>query len=308
MIKKFKYRDITWIDLDTPNQAEINTISQDYNIHTIVAQELLQPSRRSHLDLYEEFIYLILQFPTCQICYGETKTGLPELDEVDFIMGKEFLITTHYGPVAAIDEFAKIFAADIATEKARPQMHAGFLFFYIIRALYAGLTEGLEYINDNLKQVEREIFAGREKPMVVTLAAINRNLLDFRWALKTHREILTALETAGREFFGDKFGYTLRSVVGEYGKIWSMVESNRETYLDLQAINDSLLSTKTNETMKVLTVLAFLFLPISLIANIFNMNISLPLSHGPYDFPIIIGVMIIITIITFMIAKQKKWL
>ncbi|MEK9185922.1 MAG: CorA family divalent cation transporter, partial [Patescibacteria group bacterium] len=77
---------------------------------------------------------------------------------------------------------------------------------------------------------------------------------------------------------------------------------------ELRETNNSLLSTKQNETMKMLTIIAFVTLPASLIASIFNMSTSLPLVGQPYDFEIVVTMMIFASACTFLLFKYKKWL
>ncbi len=311
MLRKFKYHDITWIDLEAPTKEEVEALARDFNLHSLVASELLSPSARSKVDVYNDYLYLILHFPPCKVCLGPNvpEGSDPVSQEVDFVIGKDFLITTHYETVDSLHELSKIFELDSTWEKTKNgKVHAGMMFFRILKELYRSLETGLDFINDRLKRAEGRIFAGEEKPMVKVLSEINRDLLDCRWALKSHREVLGSLELAGEDFFGDKFRYYLRSINGQYEKIWQMIESNRETFQDLRETNESLLSIKTNETVKTLTVVAFIFFPLTLIGQIFGMNTHLPFVGGPYDFYIVVIIMIAVLAVMWQIAKNKKWL
>lgn len=308
MIKKFHYKDLVWVDMQSPTKAEVEEITKEFKIHPIAGNELTKPSPRSHVDLYDNFIYLVLHFPTCQICYGNRKEGMNDVEEIDFIVGKDFLITTHYEEINTLHEFAKIFEVDWLQEKRKDKLHAGFLLYYIIREMYDDLQDGLDYINGSLKSIEKQIFSGKEREMVETLSKVNRNLIDFRWAIKSHIEILPSLEEAGVSFFGEGFSYYLSSLNSEYQKIWSMLEGNRETFLDLQSTNDSLLSTKTNEVMKTLTIMAFITFPLSVLTSLFGMNTTnTPFVDNPNGFWIIIVIMLVAVGAMFGYFKKKKW-
>lgn len=311
MIKEIKFRGITWIDLESPTRSEVDDISRKYKIHPLVVVELTEPSQRSKVDLYKSYIYLILHFPTCQICFGEhKKENLAETQEVDFIIGKDYIITTHYEAIESLEASAARLEseADEAHEDAEGPIHAGFVFYHIMKHIYNSLEEGLHFINSSLKTAEKKIFRGGEKSMVKVLSEINHNLLDFRWALKSHREILASLEDAGLDFFGARFGYHLRAISGEFEKLWNMLGSNRELFLDLRDTNDSLLSIKTNEVMKTLTILAFVTFPLSVFTSLFGMNTDyLPLVGLPGDFWLILGIMIFSVIVMFSFFKYKKW-
>lgn len=300
MLKKFKYKEITWLDLESPTSEELAQIGQEWSIHPLVIQELAQASHRTKVDLYNDYLYLILHFPDI--------SGEHDHQEVDFVIGKNFIITAHYEPLNAVHDFSKIFETDFEWKKGAEKIHAGFLFFYLMREMYASLEDGLRYANDKLKKVEKEVFAGHEREMVQTLSAINRELLDYRWSLKAHKEVLASLEIAGPEIFGNKFTYFLKAIIGEQEKLWDMLENLRETFTDLSDTNDSLLAIKTNNIIRALTVAAFVFLPLTVVPQIFGMNTSfMPFRTHPYDFVLVMALMALSSAFLYLLARLKRW-
>ena len=132
--------------------------------------------------------------------------------------------------------------------------------------------------------------------------------MDWRWTLKTHGEILTSLETAGEELFGRAFIYYLRAISSEQAKIWNIIESNRAMFLDLRETNDSLLTIKTNETIKALTIAAYVLLPMTIIAQLFGVaGNDTPLINSANGFETVVGLMIVSSVITYLVARFKKW-
>lgn len=298
MLKQFRYKDITWIDLESPTDAEIAELGANYELHPIALAELTRPSARAKVDVYSNFIYLILHFPTATAS-----------QEVDFVIGKDFIITTHYELINPLNDFAKIFETDFELKKNPDKIHAGFIFYYIIKQLYASLEDNLGFINDRLKQVEEKVFSGQERKVVKELSLINRELLDTRWALKAHRDVLASLELAGEELFTKKFGYYLKAISGEYERIWNAIESNRATFTDLRETNESLLSIKANETIRTLTVTAFILLPMTIIAQLFGISSAhIPLVDSPNAFYIIVICSLLASLLTYIVARLKKWI
>lgn len=285
MLKQFKYKNVTWLDLESPTELEIQQIGEDYKVHPVVLHELASKSERSKVDVYNDFIYLVLHFPSP---HGR--------QEIDFVIGENFIITTHYELVNSLNDFAKIFETDFSLKRHHDKIHAGYIFYYIVKEIYANLETGLDLINKRLRDAEEKVFSGHEREMVEALASLNHELLDYQWTMKSHHEILASLQTAGEEFFGTKFRYYLQAMSGEDRKIWKMIESNREAFNDLRSTNESLLSVKTNETMKVLTVVAFIFLPLNLVAQIYG--------ESKTTFVL----MIILLVAAIWTAKSKKWL
>lgn len=308
MIKQFKYKNITWVDVNSPTKEDVDQLAVDYKLHPIAAAELLENSVRSKVDVYDDFIYLILHFPNHRLTNGDHEDQ-KDTHEIDFIIGQDFIITASYDHFEPLDEFSKFLEVHPILDKSKKNVHAGYLFFHILRHLYQSLESGLDSINFNLKKAEKNIFSGKEKEMVMVLSNINRHLLDFRWSIKSHKETLVSMELAGKQFFGENFSYYLHAMIGEFEKIWNQLENIRETFFDLRNTNESLLSIKTNETMKNLTMMAFVTFPLTLIATIASIESpSNPILGQVNDFWIILVIMggILLSMLAFF--KIKRWI
>jgi magnesium transporter len=311
MTTKRVYRGIVWIDLESPTMEEVRAVAKEYRLNPLVSHELSAPSLKPKVDLYDNFIYLILHFPRARM--GRTVAALDgktELDkEIDFVISKRFLITVRYTSSEAIHLFAKLFEAQAVLKKESFGPHAGFIFFHLLRRLYDGLLNELATVTDSLSQIENRIFRGEEHEMVLALSRISRDLLDFKRSLTLHREVLESFETAGQKMFGADFGFHLRALSGDYYRVEQALLSRAEFLNELRETNNSLVSTKQNEIMKILTIMAFVTFPLSLLAGIFGMNTKvLPIVGLPYDFWIIIAVMAVLTGIFFWYFKHNRWL
>ena len=121
--------------------------------------------------------------------------------------------------------------------------------------------------------------------------------------------LLTSLSEAGRVFFGNDFSNHLNSILGEYFRIKNSMSVHNDTLYELRETNNSLLSTKQNEVMKVLTIMAFVTFPLSLIASIFGMNTkNIPIVGGAFDFWIVMGIMGFAAFMMFIFFKKRNWL
>lgn len=309
MIYTYKHKDIVWIDLESPTKQEVRSLVEDHNIEPLVANELLAPTTRSRVDLHPNFIYLILHFPNKIRDHKYDGQLKKEPVEVDFIIGKNFIVTTRYSAVDAILEFSKIFQSDSILDKSNIGKHAGYIFYYMIRNIYKSMYEEVQNMRDTISEYEDQVFSGNERDMVNTLSRMNRVLLYYKESLSFHKEILLSFEDAGKKIFEDEFQYYLRAVLGEYHKVQSALESSRDYLSELRETNDSLLSSKQNEIMKILTVTNFLFLPLALVAAIFGMNTkSNPIIGHINDFYIILGIMLLLAGLMYLFFRNKNWL
>ena len=308
MRKTYTHKGITWIDLENPTLDEARQLISTYGIDPLVADELLSPTVRSRVDLHKNFIYLILHFPALS-----TKRTLhfeKRVQEIDFIIGKDFIITTHYDTLDSMHDFSRIFEVNSILDHSDMSEHGGYVFFYMIQHFYKELMDKIDDIRETLQEVEDHIFSGKESKMVLELSRLNRLLLANKEAIALHKEVLESFEIAGLEFFGKEFKYHLRRIIGEYYKVNSATESTRDYLHELRDTNDSLLSTKQNEIMKNLTVVNFVFLPLALIAGIFGMKAAyIPtFISQKYDFIAILSLMVILSVSMVIYFKGKKWL
>ncbi len=303
MVSKYKYKNLTWVDLLNPTREELDHIKEEYAFSDLILEEMINPTIRSKVDLYEDILYLVLHFPDLPIS-KEKKID----HEIDFIIGKNFLITTRYAPLETFDEFARIFDSEAYFKKKVRGEHSGFLFIYFTRELYKNAIKDLESVDDMLRDIEEDIFQGKEVQMVSSISILNRKLLDFKQCIRFHNDVLRSFEMAGKQFFGESFSYYLTTVIGEYEKLKSVVDGNKEILRDLRETNDSLLTTKTNHTIKTLTIVTFIMLPLTLITGIFGMNTPLPLIDSTNDFILVIVAMLLLATVMIIYFRNKKWL
>ncbi|MEX0917029.1 MAG: magnesium transporter CorA family protein [Candidatus Paceibacterota bacterium] len=304
MISRYTHGDLVWVDLESPNQSEVRKVMEEFSLDPHIAEELLSPSHRPKVDYLKDYIYLILHFPAFRHSH-ESESN----QEVDFVLGKKFIITTHYDTIDPLHKFSKLFEVDSILDRSNMNEHAGFVFFYMIKKLYKAVSHELDYINDSLVDIEKKIFDGYEKEMVVEISKASKELLVFKQALQTHGGVLSSFQIAGEKLYGEDFHYYLMTINNEHYRVSSDVNAGIDTIRELRETNNSLVSTKQNEVMKVLTIMAFVTFPLSLIASIFGMNTEyLPFVGHPQDFWIVMGIMGTATIIFFTFFKHRKWL
>lgn len=301
MISKYTYKGLTWIDLESPTKEELSHTMEEYSIPSLLEEELVDKSLHSKVNVYSNFIYLILNFP--KISNNKIK-GVEQ--EIDFIVGSNFIITTHYEFIDTLYDFAKRLEVELSLEKKIDVDHGGLIFYHIVKSLYTHSREELLSVNNMIKETEKSIFSGKEGKMVEMISHINRTLLDFKQTLRFHKDILESFNFAAHKFFGEKFSYYTSEITNEYNKTISVIESHKEIVDDLRDTNDSLLASKTNETMKTLTIITFLISPATVISSLFMMNTDFILTMN--QFYIVLGAMFTTSLITFIYFKLKRWL
>src|SRR3989344_1866825 len=305
MINTYKYRGETWIDIDHGTTEEIHDLMNTYNLHPFVAKELTSTTPKPRVEFHDQYIYCILHFPVWK--HTHSKDGA---QEIDFIIGKDFLITARYDTIDALHRFGKsLEVSEILQKDSLKSDHSLFILTAMLKHLYSSIFDELDFMEDNIEQITSKIFKEKEKEMVISISEMTRTLLNFRKVNDMHHEILELISKYGKDFMGEKFSKEMDFIISDYQKINTSIKSSLDRLRELRDTNNSLLTTKQNETVKHLTVMGFIILPLNLIAWIFAMRVEgLPFLDNPNGFWIVLVIMITSALVTLTYAKHKKWL
>ena len=295
-------KNFIWTHLEKPSANDVMEVAKNCDLHPLVAEELLRPTFRPKVEVYDSYLYLILHFP--QFDARDSSHGT----EIDFIIGKDFFITTQYARLPVLEQFI----SECETDKRKSKQYlssTGELLYHLLSAFFEHSFEELEKMDKIISAMENVIFKDRTRDYVEDISLLRREILDFRRAIHPQESVLRSLEEEGKTFFGKPMRPYVSRVTGDYFRIWHTLENHKETIEALHQTNESLLSLRTGEITKNLTIMAFIALPLTLVANIFGMNMSsLPIVGNPYDFWIIFGIMLIGIAGMFMFFKWKKWI
>jgi len=300
MVTNRSFADQAWADLNSPTKEEIDALVLTQNIGPVVAKDLLSPTPMQCAKEDGEALYVVLHIPA----FRHAQAAI-DSQEVDFIIGANGLTTVRYDAVDALDYFAKQMEVSEIFNKCK-NSH---LFFGMIGEIYKYLDDELAHMEDRLKEIEKNIFEGREKAMVFAISDASRNILNFRRTIDPHGNMFEFLKEIGKEKFGDKFGAEVKILLEEWRRLMKRAGNQMDLVTELRETNNSMLSTKQNEIMKTLAVIGSVLLPLSVIGQIFGMSIhNFPLIDNPLAFWIILSMMAIVAAVMLVYARLKKWM
>lgn len=301
-MREIKVNGITWISVVRPTVTDIQTLKERFpQIHPLILEELETPTIRPRVENYEHHIYMVLHFPNFVEEHNKTIAH-----EMDFVLMLDTFITVQYEDIGIVEDFWKECETNTTPhhQYGKSPIHP---LYYLLRKFYAHSLKELDQFQEKIDLIEDRVFSGHEKEILEDVALLKRNILDFRRAIKPQGLTLESLVLQGTELFGEKTRPFLTDLSGEHLKVWSLLENHKETLDAIYDTNNSLLVTKTNEIMRVFTILAFIsFIPTA-VANIYGMNISdIPLTGNPNAFWIILIVMSVFTLAVYLALKWRK--
>ncbi len=295
---------VTWIDIRDPSENDIKYLKEKFNFHPLVLEELLPPSHRPKVEKYPNYLYMIFYYP---IYSKEKRETRPR--ELDIIITKDTIITSHYHsilPLKALFDRCNLYAK---ARKRYMSQNAGLLLYHILNGIWKNSLTKLARVDKKIDEIETEIFRGQEREMVLEISLVKTDIINFWRIVEPQKETLESLAEQGPDFFGKELSHYFFDILGTFGQTWNALKTYKETILALEDTNQSLLSSKINEIMKILTVFSVIFLPLTLLASIWGMNIpNMPFIGSPMGFWIIITIMAVLLGLMLFYFNKKKWL
>ena len=304
LMKTHTYKGITWIEAFSPKETVLNDLSETYDIDYFITNDILSPTPYLYNSRHGDALYAVFHFPIFRLDNDKKSV------ELDLIIKNKFLMTVNYDAIDSLDILSK----KIETEEGMPEengktLPAPTLANVILKEMYMSMLNDLASLSDWIHDIEDRVYEGKEKEMVTEISLVAREIAEFRSKTHEHAQQLETLEAVGTQMFGADFTHSYEGVMRTFKQVQSQILFLTEIVTELRETNNSLVSTKQNEIMKVLTIMAFITFPLSLIASIFGMNtIDIPLVGQDGDFVIIMGIMGVSTLCMFAFFKYKKWI
>ncbi|MEK7126407.1 MAG: CorA family divalent cation transporter [Patescibacteria group bacterium] len=305
MIFRHEYSDGVWVDLEQPSESDIRQIAEEFSVGEHIERELLYPTPMPLVSADENMALLVLHFPAHGANDGETKS-----QEVDFVVGKNFIITVRYEVVAPLHHLKKLLETQNLVE-GRASITTDVMMEVLFAHLYTSVRDHINHVADNLSRVEKEMFDGRERTTVRSISNISREFLHAEAALATQEESLSNFTNIleKNKFFDNSFKLRAERMKVERSNVARVVKTHRAVATELRETNMALLSVKQNEVMKTLTTVNFIFLPLGLISWTFAMRTEgMPLIDSPNAYWIVIGIMFGVAILLTAFFIKRKWL
>lgn len=302
-MKKISFNNITWIDFENPDSSSTRYLQEHFNIHPLAIEEFVTPTLRPKATVYPSCIFLTLHIPLYDTVERTTYSG-----ELDIVITHDHLITGHDHKIFQLTSFFEKLESSDGKKRIYMNATPAHLLYHIIEALIDSCFPRLDHIHKNIDIIENHVFNGNEKAMVQEISIAKRDILNFRRALKPQRSILESLVQMDTRFINKDLKDYYQDLVGTNIRLWSSLESAKETIESLEETNNSLLSNKLNMTMKVLTIFSAVMLPMTVYSNILAMSASIPFGNHPYGFWIHMGIMVALSMITIFSFKAKRWL
>ncbi|KPL19608.1 MAG: magnesium transporter [candidate division Zixibacteria bacterium SM23_81] len=301
----FPFKDtptVTWVNIDGVHDVDIvEKIGRHFGIHPLVLEDIVNTRQRPKMEDFEDYIFIVLKM----ITYDE-KTSEMYSEQVSMILGKNFVISFQERQGDVFDPIRD----RIRNSKGRiRKAGSDYLAYTLLDAIVDGYFFVLENLGERIEILEDEVI---ENPTSETLQVINslkREMILLRRSVWPLREVIGALDRSGSSLIHESTGTYLRDVYDHTIQVADTIESFRDMITGTRDTYLSSLSNRMNEVMKVLTIIATIFIPVTFIAGIYGMNFEfMPELGWRWSYFIVWGVMVAVAVTMIAYFRRKTWL
>lgn len=298
-----KIENLLWINVINPELSGIRKILAENSMNESLAEEIVEPTLKAKVDTLRNAIYMTLHFP---IKRGEEIF----VEEVDFLIKSNLIISSQYSDIVAIKDFVENLDKVVVNLKHNNQSHGGVYFVHFLKSMYSNLEVSLNKVGEDLRSIEKNIFAGDERKTIEQISFVSKRVLDFKSSLKLHKDVLKIYRDNSVKIFGMEYEIYTHILTDSYNHVYSIIETHKEMLEDLKDTTNFLISNRTNQIVKVFTVVSFVILPGLFIASFFGMNTRFPsdLVNSTFGTVYIMALMFIISISVLLYLHFKKFI
>jgi len=290
-------REVLWVDLESPNEEERRILSETFHFHELAVEDAITETHHPKIEEYNGMLYLILH----GIVAGKKHHGF-ETNDVDFFLGRNYLVTVHFHPsrsIAAEREVVRRHGA-LLGEGACSLLHR------LVDRMVDHYAPEVDALEDRLDALEQQVFSSSQQNPLRQILGLKADIASLRRITLPQRDAVMRL--ARREFaeIPEQLAYRFRDVYDHLVRLSDEAVFMQDRVTGLLDAYLSTQSNRLNQVMKVLTVIATIFMPLTVIASLYGMNVPVPHLPGGAEaqFWWILGIMVALS--GLMLAAFKK--
>ncbi|HOZ49026.1 MAG TPA: magnesium/cobalt transporter CorA [Candidatus Hydrogenedentes bacterium] len=296
---------VTWVNVDGLGGTKaIQAIGELFGLHSLALEDVMHLRQHPKVEEYGEHLFLVARMlePEPPVC----------TEQLGIFLGKGFVLTFQEHPGDCLDEVRN----RIRTDRGRVRrMDADYLAYCLLDAVIDGYYPYLDDLAIQIEDIEDEVLA-RPKPKAVSeIHQIKRDLLAIRRVMVPLREAINSILRDESPLFAEATRVFLRDCYDHSLHVAELVETNRELVGGLLDVYLSSVSNRTNEIMKVLTIIATLFIPLTFLCGVYGMNfnteispLNMPELTWYWGYPMFIAVSILVIVVELLFFWRRGWL
>jgi len=301
----FPYKDkstITWINIDGVHEVKIiEEIGKHFNLHPLILEDIVDTDQRPKIKDFGDYIFIILK-----MLYCDKKSNTIRVEQVSLILGKNYIISFQEREGDVFSFIRERIRNNIGRIR---KSGADYLAYSLIDAIVDNYFTIIERLDEEIENLEDKVIIQPNPSNVQAIHKLKRDLIFLRKSVWPLREVINFLEKGESPLVLKSTNIYLRDVYGHTIQVMDTVETLRDVISGILDIYLSSINTRMNEIMKMLTIIATIFIPLTFITGIYGMNFQyMPEVKWFWGYPAVLLGMSIIGIVMVIYFKRKKWM
>jgi magnesium transporter len=294
---------LRWINIERPRSVDMAWLEEHFEFHPLDFEDVRSRNQRPKVDEYDDYLFIVLHFPR----YDKRVSRL-NAAEVDIFVGPDFLITLPNEPLQPIEYLFERCRTNEDTREDIFSKGPGYLLYKIVDDSVDASFPMLAKMGNKLERIEEDIFEGKGEDVVRDISNVKQEIINFRKVVRPQRAAFRDLERNKARYIAEDLDIYFEDIIDASERVWDLLENYKEVVEGLEATNESALAHRTNETFRVLTAISLIFLPLTLIASIFGMNVKVPGEGSIHAFWVIMVVMFAVLVGVALFFRRRGWL
>ncbi|MEM2907456.1 MAG: magnesium/cobalt transporter CorA, partial [Candidatus Odinarchaeota archaeon] len=293
---------VTWINIDKVADTKVtDSIGKRYNIHPLILEDISNTDQRPKIDVLENYIYVV-----AKMLYSDTDKDKTVIEQVSFILGQDYVVSFQERPGDVFDHIREMIRHNKGLIR---KMGADYLLCSLIDSIVDNYFNICDRLEEKIECLDDELLGQPSQETINEINSLKREMIFIRKAIWPLREVVNILERTGPPLVLQKTIIHLRDVYDHVIQIIDLVETLQEILSSMVDTYLSSISNRTNEVMKILTIIATIFIPLTFIAGVYGMNFRfMPELELIWGYPLIVGVMFTVSIVMLLYFRRKKWI
>ena len=270
-IEELSANGLTWVHAPEPSSREVAALAERFGFHELDIEDVLSNRQRPKIDEYPEYLFVVLHFPF----YDKAVQRL-NAAELDIFLGPDFLITLPNVELHPVTYLFNRCRDDAELREDLFSKGSGYLLYHVLDDLFDYCFPILDKIGYKLVALEEDVFEGRSENVVRDISNAKQEIIAYRKIIKPERATLRVLERYTQRFLPEELDIYFDDIVDAAERIWDLLDNYKEVLEGLESTNESVISHKQNDVLRLLTIISVTLLPLTLIASVFGMNVALP--------------------------------
>lgn len=302
MIETIKIGTLKWHHILNPTDENLSYLKENFHFHTLDIEDCRIGNQRSKIDIYDDYFFMILHFPTF-----DEKGAFLHTKEVKIFWGEDYIITIGQSHWVVYNMFQEA----IKQKERNEEFGVGTSDALLYKILEKLMTESLliiRRVGNELDFISQELFNKKAEKTIGYISVTRKNIILLNTIFKPQLRVFHKFETGTIKGFAENMEDYWGNILDYYQRMWDMTEDYEELIDGLSKTFDSLQANKINEIMKVLTMVSSILLPLTFITGLYGMNLGLPFQNEPNSFWIVILSMVVIATTMIVYFKRRKWM